>query len=170
MASAEALQIPYIRYERPSHLPELKKGGLVPDFESALLKASDLGKRIFLATGAKELALLKDCPCAADADWYVRFAPDTSSLKTALDSGIPRNHLCFMQGPFSADFNEAQWRDWGIDCVITRESGEGSGMVEKIEAAQRLEIPVLVIQRPELVYPEVGGDFESVIGRVKALA
>ncbi len=169
MESCRTLTIPYFRYERQSHLPRLKKGELLADFESALLRAADLGKRVFLATGAKELALLKDCPRAGDVEWFVRFAPDTASLKIALDSGVPRNRLCFMQGPFTADFNETQWRDWQIDCVVTRESGEGSGMAEKIEAAERLSIPVLVIQRPPMSYPNFSEDFGSVIARLKEL-
>ncbi|MCF6311797.1 MAG: precorrin-3B C(17)-methyltransferase [Verrucomicrobiales bacterium] len=169
MASCQALDLPYFRYERPSNFPKLKKGEGLADFKSALLRAAELGKRVFLATGAKELALLKDCPRAGDAEWFVRFAPDASSLKIALDSGIPRNQLCFMQGPFSADFNETQWRDWKIDCVVTRESGEGSGMAEKIEAAERLLIPVLVIQRPAMSYPNLFDDFAAVIERVGEL-
>lgn len=170
MQSCQALNVAYFRYERPSNLPELKKGQLVTDFESALLKASELGKRVFLATGAKELALLKDCPRAEEVEWFVRFAPDASSLKTALDSGIKRNQLCFMQGPFSTEFNQTQWRDWKIDCVVTRESGEGSGMAEKIEAAERLAIPVLVIQRPTMDYPNVFDHFAAVVEQVGELA
>lgn len=169
MKSCRALNIPYFRYERPSRFPKLKKGELVADFESALLRAADLGKRIFLATGAKQLALLQDCPRAGDADWFVRFAPDAASLEIALNSGISRNRLCFMQGPFSTDFNETQWEDWQIDCVITRESGEGSGMVEKIEAAERLSIPVLVIQRPAIDYPRLVGDFAAVVEGLREL-
>lgn len=170
MESCKALKRPYYRYERPSILPELEKVEVVADFEAALEKAASIGKRVFLATGAKELGQLKKGNVRLQGiDWFARLAPDAASLKTALDLGIPRSKLCFMQGPFSVDFNTAQWRDWAIDCVVTRESGEGSGMMEKLEAAKSLSIPVVVIGRPMMHYPNVVEDFIGITERLKDL-
>ena len=72
-----------------------------------------------------------------------------------------------MQGPFSTAFNVALWRDWGIDCVVTKESGEAGGFMEKVEAARALDIPLIVVRRPRMVYPEVFHDFEGVIEKME---
>jgi precorrin-3B C17-methyltransferase len=58
-----------------------------------------------------------------------------------------------MQGPFSQRANESLWLDWQIDCVVTKDSGETGGLPAKIAAAQKLGIPLIVVQRPEIKYP-----------------
>lgn len=169
VTTSAANDVPYIRYERPSDDIELASGDRVQNFESAMEKAAALGSRIFLATGAKELGTWEKSPHRGEADWFVRLAPDSASLKAALDVGIPRSQLCFVQGPFSAEFNEAQWRSWKIDCVVTRESGKGSGMDEKLEAARKMGIPVVLIQRPSVQHPNRVREVGEVLSRLVQL-
>ena len=124
---------------------------------------------MFLATGGKELGVWKKSQHRLEADWYVRMAPDAASLKTALEAGIPRSHLCFMQGPFSAAFNKAQWKNWEIDCLVTRESGKGSGLEEKLEAAQAMGIPIVLIQPPPIESTHLVRDVAGVLGQLENL-
>jgi precorrin-3B C17-methyltransferase len=88
----------------------------------------------------------------------------------ALELGLPRAHLCAMQGPFSQAFNEALWRDWGIDCVVTKDSGEAGGYRAKVEAARALGIPLLTVRRPALDYPQVAHDLPALQAQLAALA
>ena len=67
-----------------------------------------------------------------------------------------------MQAPFSTEFNIALWSAWKVDCVVTKESGETGGFSFKAEAAAKLSIPFIVIKRPQLSYPVVTSDFNSV--------
>ena len=129
---------------------------------SAARLAIKIGQRIFLATGIKDLGVFLRHPYAEHRNWFLRITPDTGSLDLALKAGIPRSHICAMQGPFSTEFNIALWSAWKVDCVVTKESGETGGFGAKAEAADKLSIPFIVIKRPQLSYPVVTSDFNSV--------
>lgn len=161
MDLARELDIAYLRYERPSQLA----GGdalACDDMAQAAQRAMQMGRRIFLATGSKDLASFVQAPGADQHAWFARVTADPQFVSRALELGLPRANLCAMQGPFSRGFNEALWRDWQIDCVVTKDSGEAGGYTAKIEAAQALGIPVLTVRRPALDYPAVAGDFAAV--------
>ena len=74
-----------------------------------------------------------------------------------------------MQGPFSKELNIAQWRQWEIDCVITRESGTEGGLLEKVDAAAELGISVIGIRRPRMSYPLVFRDTVEVVSYIRSL-
>jgi len=159
---AQELGLPYVRYERPA--AKLAPSAIsCRSMDEAAELALDRGKRIFLATGSKDLATFLQAKRASQAEWFVRLTPDAASMASALDAGIPRAHICAMQGPFSREFNETLWRNWKIDCVVTKEAGEAGGFTAKTDAAQALKIPLLVVQRPVMDYPHVVRDFSSVV-------
>jgi cobalt-factor III methyltransferase len=158
---ATDLEIPYIRYERPAVvLPSFARRA--PDMPAAARLAVEIGQRIFLATGIKDLDTFVTQQGAEQREWFLRITPDAVSLELALKAGIPRSSICAMQGTFSADFNIALWSAWKVDCVVTKESGEAGGFGAKAEAADKLGIPLIVVRRPQLSYPVVTSDFDSV--------
>lgn len=156
------LGIPYLRYERPSALAPAC-GDLCESMAQAAERAIALGRRIFLATGSKDLATFLQAPGANEREWFVRVTAEPEFIQRAIDLGVPRSHLCAMQGPFSEAFNTALWRDWQIDCVVTKDSGDVGGYRAKAAAAQALGIPLLVIQRPKLAYPLFTSTFDAVL-------
>lgn len=151
MGLSESLSIPYLRYERPSAVAA--DALLCDDMSAAAEQAMTRGKRIFLATGSKDLASFLQAPGADERQWFVRVTAEPEFLQRALDLGIPHSHICAMQGPFSAGFNRALWQDWQIDCVVTKDSGDAGGYQAKVDAASALEIPLLTVRRPALSYP-----------------
>ena len=70
--------------------------------------------------------------------------------------------LVAMQGPFSEEVNLALWRHFGVDVVVTKESGPAGGLGEKLSAASRLGIPVVMIKRPPEPPDAVGSVEEAV--------
>jgi precorrin-3B C17-methyltransferase len=74
-----------------------------------------------------------------------------------------------MQGPFSKEFNEVLWKNWRIDCVVTKESGEVGGFLAKSEAAYSLGIPLIVVERPPIDYPIAANDFATLVGQLQQL-
>ncbi len=157
--SAE-LNVPYIRYERPVvALPSFAQQA--PDMPAAARMAIELGRRIFVATGLKDLDAFVTQSEAEHREWFLRITPDSGSLELALKAGIPRSHICAMQGPFSTDFNLALWSAWRVDCVVTKDSGEAGGFHSKAEAADKLGIPFIVVRRPQCSYPVVVSDFKA---------
>jgi precorrin-6x reductase len=167
-ALALELKIPYLRYERPPIAPSR----FAHYFASASLAAAyalTVGKRIFLATGVKDLTSFVHSPGAEQAAWFVRITPDKDSLEQALAAGISRAHICALQGPASQALNTALWKEWNIDCVVTKDSGVAGGFPAKLEAARELGLKLLVIERPSLTYPIRCETFSELIGKLEAL-
>jgi precorrin-3B C17-methyltransferase len=159
---AKELNVPYIRFERPSTAG--LEGELVSNSaaEAASL-ALQYGKRIFLSTGSKELEAFLDAgKQSSEHKWFIRLTPDPEIIERAVSLGIPRSQICAMQGPFSQDFNEALWKDWQIDCVVTKESGATGGVEDKLAVAKRLNIPMIIIKRPAMVYPKMVSTLEEI--------
>ena len=167
MGLSQSLGIPYLRYERASSF-SADAGLLCGSTELAAEQAIALGKHIFLSTGSKDLATFLKAPGAEEREWFVRVTPEPEFIQRAIDLGVPRSHLCAMQGPFSQAFNEALWRDWAIDCVVTKDSGDAGGYQAKVAATQSLAIPLLVIQRPKLDYPLVTSTFDQLLQHAQA--
>jgi len=102
---------------------------------------------ILLTTGSKELEIY--CKKELRDRLYVRVLPGIESLKLCNEQGICGKQIVAMQGPFSAELNEALIRQYQIDCLVTKESGKAGGYKEKIEAARRTGIPVYVVGKPK---------------------
>lgn len=175
MTLSSELGIPYIRYERPSAaVPENMLDGVefCNSMQEAAQRAIELGKRIFLATGSKDLPTFLQTSDATQRQWFTRITPEPELIKRAIELGIPRAHICAMQGPFSEAINLALWQDWQIDCIITKDSGDAGGMLAKVQAAKKLGVPILVIARPTMQYLLVASTFEKVFENLvlKALA
>lgn len=168
IALGKELEIPYLRYERPSTLDE--RTALVCDsVEEASARAVAMGQRIFLATGSKDLATFLQTAGADQREWFLRITPDPTLIRRAIVLGIPRDHLIAMQGPFSEEINRALWRDLRIDCVVTKDSGEAGGFAAKARVAEELRIPLLVIKRPQIAYPRIAADFAAVEAQLHSL-
>ncbi len=159
---ARRLDIPYLRFERPSLL-DPRNAIVCDDAADAARRAIGCGRRIFLATGSKDLETFVRTPGAERCEWFVRLTPDPQRLSRAIALGIPRERILAMQGPFPAELNRALWRSQRIDCVVTKDSGDTGGYGEKQTAAGELGIPLLVIRRPHVDYPlQVAGVEEAV--------
>ncbi|CAJ0774143.1 precorrin-3B C(17)-methyltransferase [Ralstonia holmesii] len=168
IALAKELDLPYLRYERPRAM-SLHSAQRAASIEDAAQLAMQHGKRIFLATGSKDVARFVQAPGAVDHQWFVRLAPDPQHLQRAIDAGIPRSHIVAMQGPFSQTANETLWRDWAIDCVVTKDSGDAGGVRTKAAAAAALGIALIVVDRLSLDTPATASDFASVLAMLRGL-
>jgi precorrin-3B C17-methyltransferase len=167
IALAKELDLPYLRYERPSTL-DGETALLCDTVEEAAARAIATGRRIFLATGSKDLATFLQATGAHEREWFLRITPDPTLIRRAIALGIRRDHLIAMQGPFSEELNMALWRGQGIDCVVTKDSGEAGGFQAKVRAAASLAIPLVVIRRPRIAYPRSAADFAAVKAQLRA--
>lgn len=160
---AQELALPYLRFERPSTLLEAPDVLRCAGMTDAAAQAIARGRRIFLATGSKDLTTFLNAPGADGRAWFARVTPQEGVIAAAVRAGLPRAQLCAMQGPFSREFNEALWRAWNIDLVVTKDSGDAGGFSEKLAAARALGVPLLVVERPSLPYPNCYGTSADVL-------
>lgn len=151
-AVAQALKISYIRYERPqSPQPELADLHYVHTPEAAAELAGKLGQRIFI-TGSKHIGTY-----VAHIDpsrLFVRVLPAPEVLREVLDLGIPADHIIAMKGPFTEALNQALFEAFQIEVLVTKESGQTGGFLQKIASAKASGVQSVVIQRPVVNYLE----------------
>ena len=119
---------------------------------------------ILLTTGSKDLHTYNQE--AFKDRLFVRVLPSMESLKLCQEAGITGKQILALQGPFSVEMNEALIRQYGISCMVTKESGKSGGFAEKIEAAKRADIPVFVIGRPK---KEEGYYFEELCQKLEEI-
>ena len=145
--------IPYIRYERPEETVTGEGIHYVNDAGKAAEKAKSLGKRILLTLGSKNI---EEFLCdELRGRLYIRMLPDPQLIEDLLSKGILPDRIIAIQGPFSISMNHAIMQDYSIDCLVTKSSGKEGGVPQKIDAAKKLGIPVIIIKRPEITYPNL---------------
>ncbi len=153
MEASKNADCKYIRYERetPDYLGTYKKIIEVNSFEEAVNFLCDKSGNIFLTIGSKEL--LKFTEVIDCKKLYPRVLPMSSMIKKCEDAGISISNIIGMKGPFSKELNIAMMKNINADFLVTKESGEAGGFMEKIEAAKHLGINVIVIKREKIEYP-----------------
>jgi precorrin-3B C17-methyltransferase len=167
------LKIPYLRFERESSPLPLERQTDVISVDSMMEAAEEAvqrGSRICLTTGIKDIPTFLQHPGAGSREWFARVTPSVESLEQALAAGIPRAHLCAMQGPFSEAANQVLWSGWQIDCVVSKESGPAGGVPAKVDAARALGIPLILVRRPPMNYPTTARSELEVIQWISSLA
>lgn len=64
------------------------------------------------------------------------------------DVGLPDAEIVLGRGPFAVEDEIALFRARGIDCVLAKDSG-GNEARAKLDAARALDLPVVLIRRPD---------------------
>ena len=128
---------------------------VVADLDAAAAGLGETPKRVLLTTGRKELAPFVNAP---QHFYLLRSveAPPSDALP-------PRVEVITARGPFTLAEERRLLQDNKIDILVTKNSG-GTATYAKLEAARALNLPVIMVRRPELP------DAPSVATVVEALA
>jgi len=102
-----------------------------------------------------------------EKELYVRILPVPEHIALCLDMGIPPARIIAMHGPFSEDLNRAMFRQYQINTMVTKESGDAGGALEKIHAAFTEGIDTIVIERPRLGFPQKYSSIDEIVEMVK---
>ena len=159
-----ALGIRYIRYERAqSELPPYEKLYRVSSYEEAARKAAALGRRVFLTTGSRNLAVFANAPELADCELTARVLPESGVLAQCARLGFTPKQIVALQGPFSQALNRELYKQYGAEVVVTKNSGSVGGTDTKLAAAMELGLAVVVIERPAVEYPLLTRSYEEIV-------
>ena len=82
--------------------------------------------------------------------FYPRILKVESSIEKCEMLGVDPSHIIPMKGAASLDENLELIEKYDASVMITKESGEIGGVVEKIQAANEKDIAVIMIQRPKI--------------------
>ncbi|AEE90658.1 Precorrin-6x reductase [Tepidanaerobacter acetatoxydans Re1] len=153
--------IEYLRYERESSKTEYSNMIYVKDIAEAI-KVLEKYQRIFLTTGSKNLD--KFAKLMSMGKYLIaRVLPKSEVLKKCEDLGFAPENIIAAKGPFSMEMNCQMFKEYRADVVVTKDSGVIGGVPEKITAASKLNLPILLIERPSVNYPNVANDMDKVI-------
>lgn len=150
---AHELKMPYIRFERPTtNLENIETSHIhyVTSFDEAgkLIKSEFPNGNVLHFAGANTMEeILK---YVSVDRFYPRILKVESSIKKCEKLGIDPSHIIPMKGAASIEENIDLMEKYDASVMITKESGEVGGVIEKIEAANKSNVAVVMIQRPEI--------------------
>jgi precorrin-6A/cobalt-precorrin-6A reductase len=115
------------------------------------IKASDMAaavqalpadaRRVFLTVGRLQVAAFEWAP----QHFYLIRSIDALDPAPAL----PRHRIILGRGPFALDDEERLLREEAIEVIVTKNSG-GAATYAKIEAARRLGLTIVMVERPHI--------------------
>jgi precorrin-6A/cobalt-precorrin-6A reductase len=145
-----AAEIPLLAFTRP---PWTRRPGdrwiEVESVEAAVAALGETPRRVFLTHGRLQLAAFARAP---QHRYLVRAIDPPAEI-----GALPFAESILARGPFSLADEEKLMREEGVEVLVTKNSGGGSTYA-KIEAARRLGVNVVVINRPA---PPVVGTIAS---------
>jgi len=141
-AACSAAEVPRLILTRPPWRPQTNDRWVrVPNAQAAAGVLADLGRRVFLSAGRQDLAPFADL----QGIWFLVRVIDDPAEPLALANC----EVILGRGPFAAEDEAALMQAHGIAVLVSKNSG-GQATYGKIEAARRLGLPVVMIDRPAL--------------------
>ena len=144
-------EIAYIRFERPSlNLDEFDTSHIIyaKSFENAgeiISKEIPDGNILHFAGANTMEDVLKN---VSKERFYPRVLKVPKSMEKCEKLGIEDNHIIAMKGAASLKENIDLIEKYDASVMITKESGEIGGVIEKIDAANQKDISLIMIKRP----------------------
>ncbi len=159
------LGIDYYRYERHQNDNDTIEGiYYVKTHEEAIELAIKLSNSIFLTVGSNNAHIY--APYINQAELYIRVLPKSDIIKKCEELGFKNKNIIAMQGPFSKDINKAMLEMTRSKVMITKDSGDSGGFMEKLESCIELNVKMIIVQRPSVNYPVVFDDIDDLIKEI----
>ena len=133
---ASSLHIPVVRYER-IYPPRAADITWIDDYTQV---PTDI-HTLLATTGVQSIRKLKWLENKGVKVFY-RILNRDSSIKLGHQQGANDNQLCFYEDGNTIDID--------ADAILLKESGLSGGFTEKIEAARKKNMRIIVLKRPEL--------------------
>ena len=147
------LEMPYVRFERPAtDFKDIDTSHIhfVNSFKEAgkLIESEFPYGNVLHFAGANTMEeVLKYVPTER---FYPRILKVASSLEKCKKLNVSPNHIIPMTGAATEDENIELIERYDASVMITKESGEIGGVIDKINAAHEKDIAVIMIQRPKI--------------------
>ncbi|KOV81388.1 cobalt-precorrin-6A reductase [Nocardia sp. NRRL S-836] len=134
--ACQRVGVPFLVLRRPGFAP---RDGWTWVGSVAEAAAALPGSRVFLTTGRQDLSAFAGCP-----QWFL------ARMVEPPEPPMPhRIEVLLSRGPFTVESELSLMRAHRIDVLVTKDSG-GAMTSAKLDAAQELALPVVVVRRPPL--------------------
>lgn len=148
--AAEALGIPYERYERRELSYDYDRIIHVADAAEAIAVINSMGDGdpVLLTTGVNTAGLYAKGVRNALSRVYIRVLDNENSLNGCQEAGYPADHVFGEMPPFSVEDNLRLIRQTGAKVLVSKDSGKTGGVDVKVESCRQAGIPMILIDRP----------------------
>ncbi|MGI8383915.1 precorrin-6A reductase [Robertmurraya sp. P23] len=168
--AAKQLGLAYIRYERASQTFDYDKLTVVPTYKEAAQLAATKKGVIMLTTGSKTLQVFtEELQGKSDIRLVARMLPRLDNMEKCEQLGFPQKNIIAIQGPFTKEFDEALYKQYKVNVMITKESGKVGSVDEKVDAAKELGIEIIMIARPNMEYGMSYSEFSPILKALKGV-
>jgi len=149
--------IPRLKYIRPAWSQDEVSWVSVMDYASAAEQLQEMGTRIFLSIGTKDLETFSDLT----DKWFLIRAVEKPETAIPLED----HELLLERGPFDEGHEQTLLVTTQIDVLVSKNSG--GKMAAKLTAAHSLGILIVMIEQPAPPAGEVVDSAEDVLDWVK---
>lgn len=148
------LEIPCERVLRQQVDYDYERILYVKDTEEAIEELKEIEGPILLTTGVKTAKEYQ--AQLPDKELFIRVLQRGGSVEHCLKAGYDSRHVFGEEPPFSIKDNERLIKNTKAKILVTKDSGVQGGVPEKVEAAKRCQIPVIMIRRPgQNIFPRI---------------
>lgn len=117
---------------------------------------------VLVATGSKELDRYTAIPDYRERV-VARVLSTMDSVKRAVELGFEGRNLICAQGPFPEDVNYATLKQIDAKYLVTKDSGTVGGYEEKVRAARRAGVTVVLVRKPD----DSGHPYDEVVSMLE---
>jgi len=136
----------------------------VTDISSAVEYLKGTEGNILVTTGSKELdkyTAIKDYKDRV----FARVLSMPAASQMCAEKGFEGKNLFCMQGPFIEELNYGLLKQVNARYMVTKDSGEPGGFEEKVNAARRAGVKIVLISRPKEPEGYDLGDLLEMLGK-----
>jgi len=164
-----AAKIPYLRFEREGiAAPENENVIHVADFHQAARKASEMEGNILLTIGSNNLEVFTKSIPDYEKRLFARVLPESGVIAKCEAAGLTASNIIAIKGPFSEEMNYEMIRYCNARILVTKDSGNAGGVDNKLKAAGRAGIDVILIKKPDIHYGNTVSTIDAVIEYVES--
>lgn len=148
----QELGVHYLRFERPVVDQVNNRTIICGSLEQAGELVEEMPGKVFVTTGINNIE--KMLTKISDKNRLkIRVLPQSETINKLENLGLNANHIVAMKGPFSEEMNFLMFQEAGSVILICKDSGTQGGTDHKLMAAARLGMKIILIRRPDLLYP-----------------
>lgn len=157
----------YLRFERKNTSAQDNTVIQVKSFEEAAEAAAKFDGNIFLTIGSNHIGVFTKGISDYKMRLYARVLPDSRMVAKCEEAGLSAGRIIAIKGPFSEEMNLEMLKYCKAAVMVTKESGETGGTDQKLDAAAKLGIPVVLVERPDINYPRMASSIDEVVEFVR---
>ncbi len=158
--------LPYIRYERErinyGDDPDIT---IVKNYGEACDVLKECQGNILLTLGSNKIEMFKKIPDYSRRV-YLRVLPDWKVLSKCESLGFSPKNIIAIKGPYNEALNIELFKYCQAKVLVTKESGNMGGVVDKINAAKKLGMRIILVDRIE---EQCSNKFSSVDALIKCI-